>query len=78
MKAQELLAAAQTPTQKTEALFYAAMDRRSAGDAKGAEDYLKQVMASPGLDLMEVALARELLSGARAQIGGPVPEVGLP
>jgi tetratricopeptide (TPR) repeat protein len=78
MKAQELLAAAQTPTQKTEALFYVAMDRRIAGDAKGAEDYLKQVMASPGLDLMEVALARELLSGARAQIGGPVPEVGLP
>jgi hypothetical protein len=78
MKAQELLAAAQTPTQKTEALFYAAMERRIAGDAKGAEDYLKQVMSSPGLDLMEVALARELLSGARAQIGGPVPEVGLP
>jgi hypothetical protein len=39
---------------------------------------LKQVVTSPGLDLMEVALARELLSGARAQIGGPVPEVGLP
>lgn len=78
MKAQELLAAATTPTQKTEALFYAAMDRRVAGDAKGADEYLKQVMSSPGLDLMEVALARELLSGARAQIGGPVPEVGLP
>ena len=36
LKAQELLAAAQTPTQKTEALFYAAMDRRIAGDAKAA------------------------------------------
>lgn len=78
MKAQELVAAAQTPTQKTEALFYAAMDRRMAGDAKGADDILKQVVSSPGLDLMEVALARELLSGSRAQIGGPVPEVGLP
>lgn len=78
LKAQDLVAAAQTPTQKTEALFYAAMDRRIAGDAKGADDFLKQVVSSPGLDLMEVALARELLSGARAQIGGPVPEVGLP
>jgi tetratricopeptide (TPR) repeat protein len=78
IKAQELVAAAQTPTQKTEALFYTAMDRRIAGDAKGSDDALKQVINSPGLDLMEVALARELLSGARAQIGGPVPEVGLP
>jgi hypothetical protein len=78
LKAPDLVAAAQTPTQKTEALFYTAMDRRIAGDAKGADDALKQVITSPGLDLMEVALARELLSGPRAQIGGPVPEVGLP
>lgn len=78
LKAQDLFAAAQTPTQKTEALFYTAMDRRIAGDAKAADDVLKQVVSSPGLDLMEVALARELLSGPRAQIGGPVPEVGLP
>lgn len=78
MKADQLVAAAQTPTQKTEALFYSAMDRRLAGDAKGADDFLKQVVSSAGLDLMENALARELLSGTRAQIGGPVPEVGLP
>jgi tetratricopeptide (TPR) repeat protein len=78
LEVQELLAAARTPTQKTEALFYAAMDRRMAADAKGESELLKQVVGSPGLDLMEVALARELLGGARAQIGGPVPEVGLP
>ncbi|MBS2013743.1 MAG: hypothetical protein JST00_12700 [Deltaproteobacteria bacterium] len=78
IKADQLVAAAQTPTQKTEALFYSAMDRRLAGDAKGADDFLKQVVGSAGLDLMESALARELLAGARAQIGGPVPEVGLP
>ena len=78
LKAQDLVAAAQTPTQKTESLFYSAMDRRIAGDAKGSDDALKQVVTSPGLDLMEVAIARELLSGTRAQIGGPVPEVGLP
>jgi tetratricopeptide (TPR) repeat protein len=78
LKPAELIAAAQSPTQKTEALFYTAMDRRVAGDARGADEALKQVVGSPGIDLMEVALARELLSGARAQIGGPVPEVGLP
>lgn len=78
LKAQELALAAKTPTQKTEALFYAAMDRRVAGDRKGENELLKQVVSSPGLDLMEVMLARELLSGARSQIGGPVPEAGLP
>lgn len=78
LKAKDLLGAAQTPTQKTEALFYSAIERRVGGDAKGAEEYLKQVVTSPGLDLMEVVLARELLSGSRNQIGGPVPDVGLP
>ena len=78
IKADQLVAAAQTPTQKTEALFYAAMDKRVSGDAKGAEESLKQVVSSPGLDLMEHGLARELLAGAKANIGGPVPEVGLP
>jgi len=78
LNAQQLSAAAQTPTQKTEALFYSAMDRRINGDAKGADDGLKQVVSSPGLDLLEYALAREILNGQRAQVGGPVPEVGLP
>jgi cellulose synthase operon protein C len=78
IKANDLVAAAQTPTQKTEALFYAAMDRKLSGDTKGADEGLKQVMSSPGLDLVEFSLAREILGGARAQVGGPVPEVGLP
>ncbi len=78
LKAEDLIAAAQTPTQKTESLFYAAIDRRVRGDAKGADEFLKQVVRSPGLDLMEVTLARELLVGARASVGGPVPDVGLP
>jgi cellulose synthase operon protein C len=78
MTVEQLVAAAQTPPQKTEALFYHAMEKRISGDAEGSDKTLQQVVGSPGLDLMEVALARELLSGARAQIGGPVPEVGLP
>lgn len=74
----DLARAAETPTQKTEALFYAAMDRRVSGDLKGSNEMLQQVVASPGIELMEVRLARDLLSGPRASIGGPVPEVGLP
>jgi tetratricopeptide (TPR) repeat protein len=78
VRAQDLLTQAQTPTQKTESLFYSAMDRKIAGDTRGADDALKQVVAAPGLDLMESGLAREILAGTKAQIGGPVPEVGLP
>ncbi len=78
LKSEQLVAAAQTPTQKTEALFYSAMDRKAAGDAKGADEGLKQVVSSPGLDLIEFGLARDLLAGAKSQVGGPVPEVGLP
>ncbi|MCL2778155.1 MAG: hypothetical protein FWD73_09135 [Polyangiaceae bacterium] len=73
-----LVAAAQTPTQKTESLFYSAIEQKISGNMQGADAALKQVLVSPGLDLMEVALAREILSGSRAQVGGPVPEVGLP
>lgn len=78
LKAADLVAAAQTPTQKTEALFYLAIDRKLSGDAKGADEGLRQVVASTGLDLVEFNLARELLGGARTSLGGPVPDVGLP
>jgi tetratricopeptide (TPR) repeat protein len=78
LRAQDLVAQAKTPTQKTEAAFYSAIDRRIAGDARAAHDGLQQVVASPGLDLMEAALARDLLAGKKAELGGPVPEVGLP
>jgi tetratricopeptide (TPR) repeat protein len=74
-----LVTSAVTPSQKTEALFYAAMDRRAAGDAKGLDSALREVLASGGVDLMEVAIAREILTGPRAQIGGPLPaDVALP
>jgi hypothetical protein len=73
VKADELIASASSPAQRTEALFYAAMDRRAAGDAKGASDGLLEVMRAGGIDLMEVAIAREILSGTRAEVGGPLP-----
>ncbi len=79
LKADDLIAAAKTQPQRTEALFYVALQKRSSGDPKGAEELLKQVAASPGLDLMELAIARELLTPPQRQtVGGPVPEVGLP
>ena len=73
MKTDALIASAKTPAEKTEALFYAAMDRRAAGDAQGASAALRQVLDANGIDLMEVAIARDLLDGPRATVGGPVP-----
>jgi tetratricopeptide (TPR) repeat protein len=78
IKAADLVAGAETATQKTEALFYGAIDRKVSGDAKGADEGLRQVVSSPGLDLIEFSLAREILGGSSTQVGGPVPEVGLP
>ena len=79
LRAEDLLAAAKTPAQRTEALFYAAMDRRALGDATGATAGLRQVMAAGGVELMEVAIARDILSGPRVDIGGPLPPgVALP
>jgi hypothetical protein len=79
IKPDDLIASAKTQTQRTEALFYTAMDRRVSGDSKGSDDALKQVIAGSGLDLMEVGIARDLLSGSRAQLGGPLPsDVALP
>jgi tetratricopeptide (TPR) repeat protein len=73
VKADALVAGAKTPAEKTEALFYSAMDRRASGDAQGANTGLLQVLDAGGIDLMEVAIARDLLDGPRAKVSGPVP-----
>jgi tetratricopeptide (TPR) repeat protein len=78
IKADALIASAKTPTQKTEALFYAAMDRRAAGDAKGLDSALKEVLQTSGVDLMEVGIAREILTAHDAQIGPLPPGLALP
>ena len=46
--------------------------------ARGADTGLRQVVASGGLELMETGIARDILSGPRARLAGPAPEVGLP
>jgi tetratricopeptide (TPR) repeat protein len=79
LKGDELIARAATPIQKYEALFYDAMDHRAAGDTKGGDDLLRQVVAGTGLQLSEVTLARDMLDPSKSQLGGPLPpDVSIP
>jgi tetratricopeptide (TPR) repeat protein len=79
IKGDDLIARAVSPVQKYEALFYAAMDRRAAGDAKGGDALLRQVVAGTGMELTEVTLARDILDANRAAVGGPLPpDVAIP
>jgi tetratricopeptide (TPR) repeat protein len=79
LKGDDLVARATTPIQKYEALFYSALDRRAAGDTKGGDELLRQVVAGTGLELSEVSLARDLLDPTRTQVGGPLPpDVSIP
>jgi tetratricopeptide (TPR) repeat protein len=73
IKGDDLIAHAGTPIQKYEALFYDAMDRRAAGDTKGGDDLLRQVIAGTGLELSEVTFARDMLDPSKSQLGGPLP-----
>jgi tetratricopeptide (TPR) repeat protein len=78
-KGDDLVAGAKTPIQKYEALFYAAMDHRAAGDTKGGDDLLRQVVAGTGVELSEMNLARDLLDPGRSQVAGPLPpDVAVP
>jgi tetratricopeptide (TPR) repeat protein len=75
----DLVAAARTPGQRTEAAFYRAMARRAAGDAAGADGGLREVAGSKTLDLMESQIARDLLAGTDRRLPGPMPPgVSLP
>jgi tetratricopeptide (TPR) repeat protein len=79
LKGDELLARAKTPIQRYEGLFYAAMDHRAAGDTRGGDELLRQVVAGTGLELSEVSLARDMLDPTKSEWGGPLPpDVSLP
>ena len=79
LRGDDLVLRAATPIQHYEALFYAAMDHRAAGDTKGGDDLLRQVVAGTGVELSEMSLARDLLDPGRSQIAGPLPpDVALP
>jgi tetratricopeptide (TPR) repeat protein len=76
LKDQDLVAAARTPGQQTEATFYTAMAHRIAGDTSGSDESLRKVAKSPTIDLVEVQLARDLLlqaAGSDSKLFGPPP-----
>jgi tetratricopeptide (TPR) repeat protein len=58
----ELLAAAKDRSQRTEAIFYAAMARHAQGSAEAAKAGFEQVAHSEAIDLVEVSIARDLLA----------------
>ena len=58
----ELLAAAKDRSQRTEAIFYAAMSRHAQGNPEDAKAGLEQVAKSEAIDLVEVSIARDLLA----------------
>ncbi|HYQ18160.1 MAG TPA: hypothetical protein VEQ58_20440, partial [Polyangiaceae bacterium] len=58
----ELLAAAKDRSQRTEAIFYAAMARHAQGSAEDAKAGFEQVLKSEAIDLVEVSIARDLLA----------------
>jgi tetratricopeptide (TPR) repeat protein len=72
MKDGELIAAARTTGQKTEAMFYTALAKKIAGE-HAADGALAEVAKSSAIDLVEVQLARELLSGPSRFSNGPIP-----
>jgi tetratricopeptide (TPR) repeat protein len=78
LRGDDLVSRATTPIQRYEALFYDAMDHRAAGDKKGADELLRQVVAGTGVELSEVTLARDMLDPTHAQVGGLPPDVVLP
>jgi tetratricopeptide (TPR) repeat protein len=77
LKASDLAAAAKTPSQQVEALFYTTMDKRASGDTSGLDDALKRVVGGTGVGLEEVSIARDLLNASH--YAGPLPpDVAIP
>ncbi len=61
----ELAAAARTPSQRTEAVFYRALSERAKGELDAAAPRLREVAAAPTLGLVETQIARDLLAPPR-------------
>jgi tetratricopeptide (TPR) repeat protein len=62
INADALVAAAQSPSKKAEALFYVGLDKRGRGDRAGADDAMKQVASGAGVDLIEADVAQKLIA----------------
>jgi tetratricopeptide (TPR) repeat protein len=68
-----LLAAAKNPVQQTEAKFYVAMQQQVSGDSAAALPRLEEVAKSPAIELVEVAIARDVVSKHRGSLGLQLP-----
>jgi tetratricopeptide (TPR) repeat protein len=69
----ELLAAAKDRSQRTEAIFYAAMARHVQGSTAEAKAGFEQVVRSEAIDLVEVSIARDLLASYDTPQGFKLP-----
>ncbi len=68
-----LLAAAKNRVQQTEAKFYTAMQHQVGGDSTKALPGLEEVAKSEAIDLVEVAIARDVVSKHRGTLGLSLP-----
>ena len=79
IEARSLSDSATTPQQRTEALFYRAMQSRIDGNADEFSQLLQQVVKSPSVELVELTIARDLLRAAASQPAPKLPaDVALP
>jgi tetratricopeptide (TPR) repeat protein len=77
--AKSLTQLAATPAQRTEALFYQAMQSRTEGNLPDAIRLFEQVVRSPSVELVEITIARDLLRAASNQVAPKLPtDVTLP
>jgi tetratricopeptide (TPR) repeat protein len=79
----ELVDAAANRVQRVEALFYVAMDMRNdadqASEKQAADARLAEVAESEAIELVEVAIARDLLTQSQGKLDASVPSgVDLP
>ncbi len=79
IEARTLSDSASTPAQRTEALFYQAMQSRIEGNSSEFSQLLEQVVKSPSVELVELTIARDLLRAAASQPAPKLPaDVTLP
>jgi cellulose synthase operon protein C len=72
IEARSLSDSAVTQSQRTEALFYRAMQSRIEGNTSEFGQLLEQVVKSPSVELIELTIARDLL---RATVPQPLPKL---
>jgi hypothetical protein len=70
----QLYKAARSTVQRTEALFYTAMAKRAGSNDPQAFEQLKRVAQSEAIQLVEVTIARDLVSEAQSPVRLALPK----